>query len=198
MISDNRADLPSHSDILAGVAHYRKLARERPRASEIIQPTANQISVWSFPRPPEIRSVERTLRVSWAGEIIGKTASALSVIETAGAPVYFFPPYDVRQDLLVKTAHVTLCEWKGAAVHFDLTLENRRATHAAFCYPDPLTDLGQGYERIAGWYAFYPARVDRCFVGDDEVTPQPGGYYAGWVTPQVTGPFKGGAGTKKW
>ena len=30
------------------------------------------------------------------------------------------------------------------------------------------------------------------------VTPQPGGFYGGWITPDVVGPFKGGPGTRGW
>ncbi|MGI9386772.1 MAG: DUF427 domain-containing protein [Methyloligellaceae bacterium] len=190
--------LPSHSDILAKTARFRHVTRQRPPQSEIIAPNPGQESVWSYPRPPVVRSVSKSLRVEWAGTIVADTRGGLAVVETAGAPVYFFPPEDVRQDLLTETDFVTLCEWKGAAVHFDLHFEQRRVEHAAFSYPDPLTDLGQGYEHLAGWYAFYPAHVDGCFLGGERATPQPGGYYAGWVTSNITGPFKGTPGTESW
>jgi uncharacterized protein (DUF427 family) len=120
------------------------------------------------------------------------------MVETAGAPVYLFPPDDVRMDLLQANDHVTACEWKGAAVHFDLVMPDLQVRDAAFAYPDPLDDLGQGYGRIAGWIAFYPARVEACFVGDEQVRPQPGGYYAGWVTDAIKGPIKGDPGTEGW
>jgi hypothetical protein len=55
-----------------------------------------------------------------------------------------------------------------------------------------------GYEGIAGLIAFYPGRVDKAFVGDERVTPQPGGYYGGWITSNVVGPFKGDPGTEGW
>ncbi|MCG8443179.1 MAG: hypothetical protein MI723_15345, partial [Caulobacterales bacterium] len=73
-----------------------------------------------------------------------------------------------------------------------------RARRAAFAYPDPLTDLGRGYERVAGWFAFYAGRVDACWVGEEQARPQPGGVYAGWVTDAVTGPIKGEPGTEGW
>ncbi len=156
------------------------------------------MSVWNFPRPPDVRDVAHEVRVLWAGEIVARTQAAKMIVETAGAPVYMLPPDDVRCDLLVETDHVTLCEWKGAAVHYDLVSVDQRATHAAFCYPDPLRELGCGFEAIAGWFAFYPARVDGCFVGPARATPQPGGYYAGWSTPDITGPFKGEPGSERW
>ena len=40
--------------------------------------------------------------------------------------------------------------------------------------------------------------MDRCIVGDEEALPQPGGFYGGWVTSRVVGPFKGEPGTESW
>jgi hypothetical protein len=46
--------------------------------------------------------------------------------------------------------------------------------------------------------AFYPSAMDVCTVDLEEVRPQPGGFYGGWVTSDVVGPFKGGPGTEFW
>ena len=40
--------------------------------------------------------------------------------------------------------------------------------------------------------------MDACFVGDEQATPQPGGFYGGWVTRNLLGPFKGAPGTMGW
>jgi hypothetical protein len=40
--------------------------------------------------------------------------------------------------------------------------------------------------------------MDACFGGEEAVTPQPGGFYGGWVTSDLKGPFKGGPGTMGW
>jgi hypothetical protein len=64
----------------------------------------------------------------------------------------------------------------------------------AWSYPRPLP----GYEAIAGHLAFYPGRVEACFVDGVRVAPQPGGFYGGWITPDVVGPFKGEPGTLGW
>ena len=40
--------------------------------------------------------------------------------------------------------------------------------------------------------------MDACFVGDEQVTPQPGGFYGGWITSDLVGPFKGPPGTAFW
>jgi hypothetical protein len=46
--------------------------------------------------------------------------------------------------------------------------------------------------------AFYPGRVDRCFLDEEAVQPQEGNFYGGWVTAEIVGPFKGGEGTSGW
>jgi hypothetical protein len=40
--------------------------------------------------------------------------------------------------------------------------------------------------------------VDRCTVNGEQVRPQPGGFYGGWITSWVTGPFKGVPGSMGW
>ncbi len=97
-------------------------------------------------------------------------------------------------DLLEPVEKVTVCEWKGLATHYDVVVGDRRALQAAWSYrePDP------GYEAIAGFVAFYPGRVDACFVDGERVRPQPGDYYGGWITDDVVGPFKGDPGSSHW
>jgi hypothetical protein len=46
--------------------------------------------------------------------------------------------------------------------------------------------------------AFYAGPFDRCTVDGELVTPQPGAFYGGWITPRVTGPFKGIPGSWGW
>jgi hypothetical protein len=31
----------------------------------------------------------------------------------------------------------------------------------------------------------YAGAMDRCYVGDEVVTPQPGGFYGGWITSEL-------------
>ncbi len=155
-------------------------------------------SVWGYPRPPELRPASAPARVVFAGRDIAASADALRVVETAGAPVYYFPPDAVDMAALEPSDIISVCEWKGAAAHFHINAGGRCAENAAFAYPDPFDDLGRGFARIAGWVGFYPARVDACYVGDERATPQPGGVYAGWVTKNIKGPVKGAPGTEHW
>lgn len=119
----------------------------------------------------------------------------IRVLETSQAPAYYLPPEDVDETLMVPVEGFhTFCEWKGQADYVDVVVGEHRAARAAWRYPDPTPS----FAAIAGWYAFYPARVDRCTVDDFVVTPNAGDFYGGWITPRVVGPFKGGPGTTGW
>ena len=88
----------------------------------------------------------------------------------------------------------SFCEWKGQAVYFSVKVGERIAADAAWSYPEPTPDQA----RIRDHIAFYASRVDNCYVDGERVTPQPGGYYGGWITSEVVGPFKGEAGSAGW
>lgn len=187
--------LPSHAELLAMVGPARAKWAHAPKPPrEPVGP--GEESVWDYPRPPLVRPGGERLRVEHRGMLVAETRAPIWVCETAGAPVPYFAPDSVRAELL-PADHVTLCEWKGAAVHHDLVLGGERLASVAYCYPDPLDDLGRGFAAIAGWFAFYPAALE-CFVGEERVRPQPGGYYGGWVTARIKGPIKGGPGTGGW
>lgn len=155
-------------------------------------------SVWDFPRPPRVEDVAAEIIVRAGDHVIAQTNSAKRVCETAGAPVYYLPPQDVRTDWMRETEAVSLCEWKGAAVYWDVTPPGGPALpRAAFVYPDPLVDLAEGYAQITGHFGFYATQLT-CTVGGVIAQPQPGGLYAGWVLPGLKGPIKGGPGTGGW
>jgi len=116
------------------------------------------------------------------------------VLETSHPPVYYFPPADVDQDCLQPAAGSSFCEWKGLARYFDVVVGQRRLSKVAWAYPDPTTP----FSALADHVAFYCAPMDACWVGDEQATPQPGGFYGGWVTSWVVGPFKGEPGTMGW
>jgi hypothetical protein len=52
-------------------------------------------------------------------------------------------------------------------------------------------------QAIRDYYCFYPGRV-QCYVAGERVRPQPGEFYGGWVTHELSGPFKGLPGTSSW
>jgi len=150
-------------------------------------------SVWDYPRPPEIRPEPREVTVVLGGAEIARSTRAVKVCETAGPPVVYIPPEDVIEGALVPAGGRTLCEWKGNATYFDVVAEGGRAHAAAWTYPKPTPPFAS----IKDWLAFYPGRVE-CRLGDERVQPQPGEFYGGWITAEITGPFKGGPGSGGW
>lgn len=145
-------------------------------------------SVWDYPRPPRLEQSRRHITVELDGEVIAETDRALRVLETSHPPTYYIPPEDVRFDLLSRSEHSTFCEWKGRASYYHLELGGERVENAAWTYPAP----APAFEDLTDYVAFYPSKMDRCTVDGEEVESQQGGFYGGWITADVEGPFKGG------
>ena len=115
------------------------------------------------------------------------------MLETAGAPTIYLPIEAVADDALQPAQGGSFCEWKGAASYFDVVAGGATAERAAWHYPDP----SPAFAELRGLVSFYPALVD-CLLDDEPVEPQPGGFYGGWVTAEITGPIKGGPGSGGW
>lgn len=168
--------------------------RSDPRPSPEAARRPDQESVWDYPRPPAVEPVAQRLRVVVAGIVVADTTRGHRVLETSHPPAYYFPPEDVREDLLRPSSRTTVCEYKGRAAYADLVVGDRVVPQAAWRYPEP----APGYEAIRGAWAFYPGRVDEAWVGEERVQPQAGDFYGGWITSRIVGPFKGGPGTWGW
>ncbi len=174
----------------AGWQQWRGQARP-PFAEE---PGPGQESVWDYPRPPRVEVVELPVRVEAGGVVLAQSERALRVLETASAPTIYLPPDDVEMRHLERTGEGGVCEWKGPWVLWNVRAGERVLHRAAWSCIDPWP----GYEALAGRLAFYPAKMDACWIGDRRARPQPGGFYGGWVTPEIVGPVKGGPGTSGW
>ncbi len=164
------------------------------RPHNIVVPGPGQESAWDYPRPPAVKPDGRLVTVILGGEEIARSSRTIRILETSHAPTFYIPPGDVRVELLEPSRRTSFCEYKGRAVYFNIRAGGRYSEDAAWCYPEPQP----GYGSIAGFFAFYAGSVDRCTVGGQIVKPQPGGFYGGWVTPEVVGPFKGEPGTMWW
>ena len=159
-----------------------------------IVPNPGQESVWDYPRPPRLEKSAHVLRVVFGGETVAETSQGYRVLETSHPPVYYFPPGDTRMEFLTPAQGRSLCEFKGTARYWTLDVRGTRSEQAAWSYPEP-TDA---FRQIKDFLAFYPSRVDECWVGSERAHPQEGDFYGGWITPEIVGPFKGGAGTLGW
>jgi uncharacterized protein (DUF427 family) len=149
---------------------------------------------WDYPRPPRLERSRRLVRVLAGGIEVARSDCTLRVLETSHAPVYYIPPDDVLTSALQRVAGSSFCEWKGVASYYDFVTGERRIARAAWTYTDPTPSFAE----LANYVAFYPSRVDECFVGDERVRPQVGDFYVGWITSEILGPFKGTPGTSGW
>ena len=159
-----------------------------------IQPKAGEESVWDYPRPPKLESTNKHLKIIFGGEVIAETNRAFRVLETSHPPVYYFPPADVGMEFLTQNGGSSFCEWKGAAVYYDLKFGERFIKNAAWFYSNP----AENFAAIKNYLAFYPSKMDACYVDGELVQSQEGDFYGGWITKNIVGPFKGGAGTWGW
>ncbi|WP_224816015.1 DUF427 domain-containing protein [Hasllibacter sp. MH4015] len=151
-------------------------------------------NVQDYPRPPALEPVGQRLRAIFNDLPVADCEASLRVLETHHAPTYYIPPADIVMSALVPTGRETFCEWKGRAVYFDLVVNGRRSPNAAWSYPAPTARFAPLRDHIA----FYATALDAAFVGNVKVQPQPGDFYGGWVTPNLTGRVKGAAGTMHW
>jgi len=141
-----------------------------------------------------VEPVTRRVVVRLGGHVVANSARALRVLETSHPPVYYVPADDVASGALAASGRTSYCEFKGIASYWDVIGGNRREADAAWSYPSP----SPGYGDLTGAVAFYPGRMDSCTVDGVVVTPQAGGFYGGWITPEIVGPFKGEPGTWGW
>ncbi|EYT59386.1 DUF427 domain-containing protein [Microbacterium sp. UCD-TDU] len=163
----------------------------RPRP---LTPSAGQESVWDYPRPPRVEPVADRVTIRLGGDLIADTRDAVRVLETSHPPVYYLPIADFIPGALVEAPGASFCEFKGTARYFDVRGGDTARPGAAWNYPHP----SPGFEALTDRVAVYAAPMDECTVGDEVAVPQPGGFYGGWVTSGVVGPFKGVPGSMGW
>lgn len=164
----------------------------RPDFAEV--PGPGQESVWDYPRPPVLVSDARRVRVMLGEVVVADTRGALRLLETSHPPTFYLPRTDVDMRCLVAAGGGSFCEWKGSASYFDVRVGGEVVAAAAWSYPSP---IDEAFAALAGHLAFYATKL-ACFVGEERVRPQGGGFYGGWITGELTGPFKGDPGAGHW
>ena len=171
-----------------------QILKAAARSHVMEKPALKTESVWDYPRPPRAERSPRRIQVFYAGMLVASTERAVRVLETSHPPVYYVPREDVRVEFVTPSNRHSFCEFKGSASYWNLEVNGRLSTDAAWSYEHP----SAGFESIAGYLAFYPSKVDACFVDGELVQAQASTFYGGWVTSDITGPFKGAPGTESW
>jgi uncharacterized protein (DUF427 family) len=159
-----------------------------------VDPRPGQESVWDYPRPPVLDPVDRHVVVRLGDTVIADTRRAIRVLETAHPPSWYIPPDDVASRCLTPASGSSGCEWKGVATYWTVRSDDGRTEErGAWSYEEPFEE----FAAIRGHLSFYPSRFE-CAVDGEPVLPQAGGFYGGWVTPELVGPFKGEPGSAGW
>ncbi|CAG8959824.1 hypothetical protein HYFRA_00001732 [Hymenoscyphus fraxineus] len=154
------------------------------------------MNVQSFPRPPLIERTSRHLQIKWRGQLIADTKEAYWVLETYHPPTYYLPPSSVLVPL-VATKRSTFCEWKGWAKYYSITTpkgsegEEETVRDRIWTYENPT----ERFAALKDHLSFY-AGPWQCYVDGEEVKPQPGDFYGGWVTSELEGLIKGSKETR--
>ena len=155
---------------------------------------AGQTSVWGYPRPAIAEPSDRHVRIEHRGVIVADSRAAVRTLETSHPPSWYIPPGDIAAGVLQRSSRRSFCEWKGQAVYWHLAIGDQLLRDVAWSYPDPMPAFAMLRDHVA----FYAGPLDRCSIDGERVVPQPGGFYGGWITPDLAGPFKGVPGSMGW
>ena len=151
-------------------------------------------SVWEYPRPPRLEADHRRAVLRYGGVVVADTTDLVRVLETSHPPTFYLPrtAFGAR---LVPVERTTFCEWKGAARYVDVLVAGAPPLReVGWWYPAPDRRYPELHDRVA----VYAAPFDEITLDGERVIPQPGGFYGGWITADVVGPFKGAPGSWGW
>ncbi len=190
-MATNMTNTPTPAWLQSAREHWHWRGQSRPPFAHPTQP--GQTSVWDFPRPPQLALDTREVLIRWGDLEVARTRRAIKVLETSHPPSFYVPWEDVARHLLQEHGGGSFCEWKGPAQYWSLVNGEERLDGVAWNYPRPLAVA----EALASCIAFYPANLS-CTVDGALVRPQPSGFYGGWITPDLAGPFKGEPGSSAW
>ena len=157
-----------------------------------VKPKSDQESVWDYPRPPKLVMDERRVEVRYGAQVIACSTRTYRVLETASSPTFYIPPQDVNRELVRMAPGASVCEWKGVAQYWMLSVDPGMGI-VGWRYPAPKS----GFKKIRDYFSFYPT-VLNCTVAGEKVHGQSGDFYGGWITAEIVGPFKGGPETGHW
>jgi uncharacterized protein (DUF427 family) len=139
-----------------------------------------------------LRQDSRTISVFDGKQTVAKSSCCYRLLETASPPTFYIPINDIDIAQLQTISGSSYCEWKGRARYWALK-RDESLQMIAWDYPNP-TEI---FAAIKNHLAFYPGRIN-CFIDDEKVKPQDGGFYGGWVSSEIVGPWKGQEGTGNW
>jgi uncharacterized protein (DUF427 family) len=161
-------------------------------ARQRIEPSPGQESVWDYPRPLRLEDAKRRIKMVFGGVTLAYTTRAKRVLETNHPPVCYVPPEDIRMEHLRPSEGSSFCKWKGRLLRRNRRREGGAAGRMVLSRSRP------EYRGLGDHVAFYPSKMDACWVEGEKIQAQEGDFYGGWITSEKVAPFKGGPGTRGW
>jgi uncharacterized protein (DUF427 family) len=104
----------------------------------------------------DVLDSSRHVRVSLDGEVFADTTRAKVIFETGLPPRWYFPPDDVRGEVLVDSDTRTGCAYKGFASYKSVRAGNQLEEDLVWVYEDPRREAAP----IKDHLAFFNERVD--------------------------------------
>jgi uncharacterized protein (DUF427 family) len=135
---------------------------ERPLGRFNFDPEPPGAAIFWEPVPYRVRAIVEDVAVV-------DSRGAYLLHETGHLPVYYFPPEDVRTDLLVPSQRRTHCPYKGEATYETLHVGDRTVEDIAWTYREPLDTVSF----IAGYRALYWKKADTWLVEDVRAVAHP-------------------------
>jgi uncharacterized protein (DUF427 family) len=129
---------------------------------------------FNFEPPPPGRALyleptPKRLRVEVGGVRIADSRRAMVLHESGQQPIYYFPPEDVRADVLEDSDRHTHCPKKGDASYYTIRAGGEVVKDGAWYYPAPLP----GAPPIKDLIAFYFNRMGRWLEEGEEIGVHP-------------------------
>jgi uncharacterized protein (DUF427 family) len=107
----------------------------------------------------------KRVRVVFGRETIADSKRVLLLREARALPIYYFPPNDVRSDLLIPSDHRTICPYKGEARYWSLKVGERLATDSVWTYPQPAAECAE----LGGFFSCEWRKMDAWYEEEEEV-----------------------------
>jgi len=121
--------------------------------------------VIAHPRDPyhriDLRETSRVVAVALDGETLAESSGALALFEASLPARWYLPRDDVSAELVDNPDLSTACAYKGRASYHDVRVGDRLEPFLAWCYRDPLEEMG----RLQGRICFFNERVDLSLDG---------------------------------
>lgn len=87
------------------------------------------------------------MKAIWNGKVIAESNKTINIEGNQ-----YFPIESVKNEFLAKNETHTVCPWKGTASYYNVVVDGRTNTDAAWYYPSPSNLAEKIKDHIAFWH----------------------------------------------